>query len=95
MQSPTYTENGVQYDVTGLLSTTLGMAEKDMIKRVLLHNIDNQIMQYHENQQYIVDYLDYQATDEVKWVVEHMMRLVSMATRDEKKVIYNTVSETL
>jgi hypothetical protein len=95
-QIETYTENGVQYDLAGLLSTARHMEEKTMIRKILLFNIDRVIDQdinrnmIHEP--LVIDFMDYQISSDVRWVVEHIMKLVCLISREKQKIAYNTVS---
>jgi hypothetical protein len=85
----TYNENGVTYDVAGLMSTMVQMREKERMKRILLLRIDAVIM----NDIIWQDELEnVEISDDAKWVVTYIMKVVKSAQRDEQKEIYNLIS---
>lgn len=85
----TYNENGVTYDVAGLMSTMVQMREKERMKRILLLRIDAVIMSDIIWQDGLENV---EISDDAKWVVTYIMKVVKSAQRDEQKEIYNLIS---
>ena len=85
----TYNENGVTYDVAGLMSTMVQMREKERMKRILLLRIDAVIMSDIIWQDELENV---EISDDAKWVVTYIMKVVKSAQRDEQKEIYNLIS---
>ena len=85
----TYNENGVTYDVAGLMSTMVQMREKERMKRILLLRIDAVIMSDIIWQDELENV---EISDDAKWVMKYIMKVVKSAQRDEQKEIYNLIS---
>jgi hypothetical protein len=83
-----YIEDGVKYDVAGLLLTLRNMRNKEEIKTELMYHIDMAVRgnSNDENRKP----LDSNAT----WLVDRILSLVRIAETAEQKEIYNQVSVT-
>ena len=91
----TYNENGVTYDIAGLLSTMVHMSEKSKIKDILLLRIDAVIMSnviWSAEMEDIATKFDSHTSADAKWVIKYIMNVVKSAPRDEQKEIYNLIS---
>ena len=91
----TYNENGVTYDIAGLLSTMVHMSEKSKIKDILLLRIDAVIMSnviWSAEMEDIATKFDSHTSADAKWVINYIMKVVKSAPRDEQKKIYNLIS---
>jgi hypothetical protein len=92
----TYNENGVTYDITGLMSTMVHMPEKKKMKQILLLRIDAVIMSdiiWRAEMDDIANKINVDISDNATWVMTYIMKVVKSAPRDEQKEIYNLISE--
>jgi len=90
----TYTENGVTYDITGLMSTMVQMPEKEKMKHILLLRIDAVIMNdiiWRAEMDDIANKINVDISDNATWVMTYIMKVVKSAPRDEQKEIYNLI----
>lgn len=88
----TYNENGVTYDVAGLMSTMVQMREKEKMKHILLLRIDAVIMSDIIWRDDMENTINIEISDDAKWVMKYIMKVVKSAQRDEQKEIYNLIS---
>ena len=88
----TYNESGVTYDVAGLMSTMVQMREKEKMKHILLLRIDAVIMSDIIWRDDMENTINIEISDDAKWVMKYIMKVVKSAQRDEQKEIYNLIS---
>ena len=78
-----YIENGVLYEMSGLLLTLRGMRDLEFVKTVTV----NRINAHMTNQNTVEQELD----DHTKWLVDRIMSLVFTAPQQEKVEIRSQV----
>lgn len=78
-----YIEDGVLYEMSGLLLTLQGMRDFEFVKTTMVNRINAHIT----NQSIIEPNLD----DHAQWLIDRIMSLVLTAPRAEKEEIRNKV----